>query len=335
MNDRQREASLQQPETACLGDRCRVGTTRRVRGGVGHCRWTVCSLMKSRSPDRVIVETHQRSGVGSRPLAASSLSSLRDRTTRRQDRSSRPRAQCGPARVPARPERGEVLDGASHLVAAVSGAPERAHHGGQLHPRTTGLERRPALLEQIDRVLQMLPRGFQVTDRAATRPAAGWPARAAGRCASRSRWRRARRPRAPRRRCGSARRRRGPGAPTPPRVRSGSCRQPPEVPFREVGAGLEIAAIERHAGAPERGQRMGPAALEQVMASSSLPWRRVIRRAAPAPPRSWPGGSPPAPRRLRSAPAPLPPRRRARGRPGRTGCGSANYAGARASSTKP
>ena len=48
-------------------------------------------------------------------------------------------------------------------------------------------------------------------------------------------------------------------------------RQTPEVPLGEIRAGLEIAAIEYHARAPERGERMRSASLEQRHGVVELP----------------------------------------------------------------
>jgi hypothetical protein len=86
------------------------------------------------------------------------------------------------------------------------GTPERSHHPGELHARATGLERRAALLEQIDRIFQMLSRRLRIarsrrheTCREAGRRPQAVPS------APHRRWRGARRPPAWLRPCGPAR----------------------------------------------------------------------------------------------------------------------------------
>ena len=121
-------------------------------------------------------------------------------------------------------ERRQIVDGAPRLRDAASGRPSAPHHPRELHARATGLEWRAALLEQIDRIFEML--SCATSDRrsrATSSRRRGWPAPRSGpvprfvgdRCELGDRVRRfiAR---------GPARRRRGPSAPAPPRARSGS-----------------------------------------------------------------------------------------------------------------
>ena len=55
-----------------------------------------------------------------------------------------------------------MVDGPAVLVGGCFRTPERSHHPGELHAGATGLEGRAALLEEINRILQMPSRGFRI-----------------------------------------------------------------------------------------------------------------------------------------------------------------------------
>ena len=255
---------LQQPEAAGLGDRCRSGGRVELGENVGHVPVHGVLADEEPLPDRVIVET----GRVSRRISTSRgvkpfLASGPDDTAAGQvvKASSTVRARASSRLAPRGVRSSMARRTSSRAVSGRPSAPMRRARSTRARPVSKGA---PLSLNRSTASSRCFRADFRSSDRAARRPAArlanarSGPVRAslAMEWSSATAW------------AGfvgtvllqagadqELQRRRAFGP-----VAGG---QPPEVPFREVGTGLEIAAIEDHAGAPERSQRMGPTALEQ------------------------------------------------------------------------
>ena len=151
---------------------------------------------------------------------------------------------------------------------AASVRPSRSSTRREIDAGVRGFERRPALLEQIDRVFELAPRDVEVAGRRATRVRRpGLPTRAAARCSRRSAMlrssssaarARSRSPSCPGAAC--ARISSSSAAARSVRFFAGSRRRCRSASSTALCA---IAAIERDRGASQRGDRMSAAAIEE------------------------------------------------------------------------